>query len=109
MQKLYLFKSDHEREKIGDVILDLNTIKTINCAIVDDCHVLAVHYDDDQWYKQWFKDENNFNNEFHNLLIAMGMSEHDALEMRKSIVMTKRTDQAQKAQKLKELIDSIAS
>jgi len=47
MQKLYLFKSDHEREKIGDVIIDLNAIRCIKCVDAKDMLCILVEFDDD--------------------------------------------------------------
>lgn len=107
MQKLYLFKSDHEREKIGDVIIDLNAIRCIKCVDAKDMLCILVEFDDDHGFKQWFKDKNNFDNELHNILIGMGMSEQAALELKRDIVIADRNKDLEKAKRLTEMLDTL--
>jgi len=54
-----------------------------------------------------FKDKNNFDNELHNILIGMGMSEQAALELKRDIVLADRNKDLEKAKRLTEMLDTL--
>lgn len=108
MKKLFLFKSDHERESIADIIIDVELIRSIRLGKRNNKYVIFLDFDDDHYYKQWFVDKNNFDNELHALLTLMGLSEKDALAMKDQFVLTDHdSEKREKEKKLQGILDSI--
>ena len=72
MSKLFLLKSDHERERIGDVIVVLDKIDSFHVAEVTDeegtDYVISIHHADED-SRAWFKDKETFMSEFKRLVI----------------------------------------
>jgi len=71
MSTLFLLKSDHDNEKIGDVIVALDKIISIRAFTdTNDEYCLSVEVLESS-YKAWFKDKVNFTKQFKELICAL--------------------------------------
>jgi len=71
MSKMFLVKSDHEREDIGDIIINLDKILTIRSAIKNDEYVLVADYTSDDHVRAWFRSKENLIATLKSILVAM--------------------------------------
>jgi hypothetical protein len=75
MTNLYHLKSDHDREDIGDVIINLDKVLTIGAIEKDNKFGLVLFYRETDNAKAWFKDKEVFLSTFKEILSRMGADE----------------------------------
>jgi hypothetical protein len=75
MTNLYHLKSDHNREDIGDVIINLDKVLTIGAFKKDEEFGLVLFYTETDSAKAWFKNKEAFLSTFKEVLCKMGADE----------------------------------
>lgn len=72
MAKLFHFKSDHDRERIGDVIVNLDKVLTIRAYEKEGQFCIIMDYTREDQIRAWFKDKEKFLSEFKRLVNEIG-------------------------------------
>lgn len=75
MSKVFLISSDHDKEKLGDVLIVLDKVVAIKAVEINGEYLLVIEDVNDTTFKQWFKDKNNCITALKELVTALGGDE----------------------------------
>src|SRR5689334_9102576 len=105
MTKLYLIKSEIDRKKTGDVIIDLDKVFTYKIAKDEKEYILVLDYTQADSVKACFKTEEAVKKELTNIFIALGQDTSIVNELIPFEIENK-LDKLQKIMKIKEMLNA---